>query len=214
VLVSNTDEQLSLTSHAVRRNLMPTIFGKLSENPTDHRILHDFCRGIFLSGECYAFAIALSQGLCWPLIGLMKVGEIHHAGALAPDGRIHDVRGLLTEADFGRDFLAPPFIIREITAEELYATRPVSECLIKKARSLAEVLFPDLPWIETHAMRVKAFADELEALSRRYGFWISSSVPADPPRLCTGDGDEDGYVIHPLMDGLTYTIRRYLSDVC
>ena len=189
---------------------MATIFHNLDQNPEDHEMLHDMYRGIFLEGECYAFAIALNQGLGWLMVGLMKGDVIWHAGVRAPDGRIHDVRGFVTDGEFGGHFLSPPFNIREIAIDELYATRPVEEYAIKKARQLAEVLWPDLPWVSTHAMKVKAFADELEALSRKDGLWICGGVPAEPARLFSGGGDEGGYLVRPTVDGLTYTINRYL----
>lgn len=189
---------------------MPTILHKLEQNPEDHEMLHDMYRGVFLEGECYAFAMALNQGLAWPMIGLMKGDVIWHAGVRAPDGRIHDVRGFLTEEEFGGHFLSPPFNIREIVSDELYATRPIHDYTIKKARQLAEVLWPDLPWIESNVSKVKAFADELETLCRKHQLWICGSVPADPPRLFTGCGDEGGYEIHPTIDGLAHTITRYL----
>ncbi|KND50821.1 MAG: hypothetical protein AB202_00245 [Parcubacteria bacterium C7867-007] len=189
---------------------MPTILRKLEQSPEDHEMLHDMYRGVFLEGECYAFAIALNQGLNWPMAGLMKDAVIWHAGVRAPDGRIHDVRGLLTEEEFGGHFLSPPFDIREITANELYATRPVHNYTVKRARQLAEVLWPELPWVENHTMKAQAFADELEALSRKYGLWITGGIPADPPRLFTGGGDEGGYEVRHTIDGLAHTITRYL----
>jgi hypothetical protein len=188
---------------------MPTILHTLEQCPEDHEMLHDLFRGVFLEGECYAFAMALNQGLGWPMVGLMKGDVIWHAGVRSLEGRIHDVRGYVTEDEFGGYFLSPPFNLREITADELYATRPVDDYTIKRARQLAEVLWPELPWIESHAMKVKAFADELEALSRKYGFWICAGVPADPPRLFTGAGEEGGYIVRPTMDGQAHTINRY-----
>jgi hypothetical protein len=189
---------------------MATVLYTLDQTPEDKELLHDMYRGIFLHGECYAFAIALHQGLGWPMVGLMKGDTIWHAGVRAPDAHIHDIRGQLTEDQFGRGFLSPPHSIRLITEEELYATRPVDEFSIKKARQLAEVLWPALPWMESQSMKVKAFADELENLSRKHGLWICGSVPADPPRLFSGYGDEGGYAIRPTQDGLTHTICRYL----
>lgn len=188
---------------------MPTILRTLKQSPKDREMLHSMYRRFFLEGECYAFALALNQGLGWPMVGLMKSSTILHAGVHAPDGRFHDIRGFLTEEKFGGHFLSPPFIIREVVADELYATRPIDEHTIKKARQLAEVLWPDLPWVSTHAMKVQAFADELEALSRKHGLWICGGVPADPPRLFIGGGDEGGYVVRPTVDGLSHTINRY-----
>jgi hypothetical protein len=83
--------------------------------------------------------------------------------------------------------------------------------MIKRAWQLAEVMWPDLPWIDTTTAKVVAFADELEELCRKHGLWIYGGVPADPPRLYLGGGDEGGYELFPTIDGSTHTINRYLN---
>lgn len=191
---------------------MPTILHTLEQSPEDHALLHSLHRGGFLEGECYAFAIALHRGLGWPMVGLMKDDVIWHAGVRAPDGRIHDVRGLLSEEDFGRYFSLPPSCIREIAIEELYATRPIHDRTIVFAGRLAEALWPNLPWLDSQTRKVKAFADELEALSRKHGLWIRGSVPADPPRIYIDCGEEGGYEVRPTVDGLAHTIDRYFRS--
>ncbi|MBP9668952.1 MAG: hypothetical protein KBE09_01545 [Candidatus Pacebacteria bacterium] len=190
---------------------MPTIIATLKKNPEDHALLHDMYRHVYLNGECYAFAIALNDGLGWPMVGLMKGDVIWHAGVRAPDGRIHDVRGFLSEETFASYFLSPPFVLRTIDETMMRNTRKIDEHTIRYARHLAETLWPELPWKETYAMKVHAFAEELEALSRKHGFWITGSVPAQAPRLYKECGDEGGYRVCPTSDGLAYTVRRYLD---
>ncbi|MDB5244224.1 MAG: hypothetical protein JWN18_94 [Parcubacteria group bacterium] len=191
---------------------MPTLIHTLDENPQDKKMLHDlYCSG-FLEGECYAFAIALNDGLDWPLVGLMKGDVVWHAGVWAPDGLIYDARGPLSKDAFARHFLLHPYDIRDVTTHELYATRPIDERSIKKARRLAEVLWPDLPWIDSAVAKVKAFADELEALSRKHGLWVCGNVPANTPILFAGYGDEGGYEVRPNSLGLNYSINRYLPS--
>lgn len=190
---------------------MPTILHRLDENPSDHRMLHDLCRGIFLEGECYAFAIALHQGLGWPMVGLMRDGVIWHAGVRNPYGRIHDARGSLTEEGFCEYFDGSPSDIRGIDIQELYAQRPVSELSIRRARRSAELLWPDLPWRDMTALKVRAFAEELESVCRKHGFWIVGALPTALPRLFKGQGDEGGYEIRPTVDGNAFTIDRYLT---
>jgi hypothetical protein len=194
---------------------MPTIYWTLDSTPEDYNTLHGFAVSLFLRGECYAFAIALNQGLGWPLVGLMAGDTVWHAGVRSPDGKIHDVRGLLTkeefEEEFGADFLSPTFSIREITEGELHAVGPISDHSVKMARQLAEVLWPDLPWVETQAMNARAFADELEVLSRKYGLWICGGIPTQPPCLFVGDGDEYGYLVRAAATVMgTHTIGRVL----
>jgi hypothetical protein len=190
---------------------MPTILHRLDEKPEDRRLLHDLCLGIFLEGECYAFAIALHQGLGWPMVGLMMNGTIWHAGVRNPFGGIRDVRGNLSEEEFCGHFGGLPSEIREIDIKELYAQRPISDLSILRARRCAELLWPDIEWRTTTYLRVCAFAEELESLSRKYGFWIASAVPTATPLLFKGHGDEGGYEVRPTVDGTAHTINRYLK---
>lgn len=196
---------------------MPTIVHTLATKPEDHKLLHDTFKSAFLEGECYEFAIALNQGLGWPLIGLIKPWDagsklhnvIWHTGVQSPDGQILDVRGFNSEIEFGTYFFPPPYVLREVTLDELQAVRPVDNWNIARARHLAEQLWPDLPWRETFAMKVRAFADELEILSRKHGLWIHGNIPTHPPLLTPGDDDEQGYEVSPLMGSHTCTIKRY-----
>ena len=123
---------------------------------------------------------------------------------------MHDIRGFLTEEEFGEHFLSPPFDIREITADELRATRPVHDFVIARGRKLAETLWPDLPWIETAASRAIVFADELETLCRKHGLWIFNNIPTQLPLLVQSDGEEGGYEVIQRMDG-GFAINRYFQ---
>ncbi len=190
---------------------MTTILHKLEQNPEDHELLRSLFRSTYLDGECYAFAIALHRGLNWPIVGLMKGDVVWHAGVRSPDDRVHDIRGFLTEDEFGGHFLSPPFTFHNVSESDLLAIRPVHDYTIKHARRLAEVLWPDLPWIESTASKITAFTDELEALCRKHGLWIRGAVPANPPRLFIGGGDEGGYEVRPTIDGIAYTIDQYLA---
>lgn len=190
---------------------MPTIIHKLEEHEEEYEMLHDMNKAIFFDGECYAFAIALHQGLGWPIVGLVLGKVIRHAGVQSPDGTLRDVRGSLTEEEFGNYFSSPPFDIQELRVDELRAVRPIHDRTIEKARQWAEVLWPDLPWLHSHTSKVLAFADELEALCRKHGFWIRSPVPASPPILYDAYGEEGGFELHNTIDGVAYTIDRYLT---
>ena len=69
------------------------------------QLLYDFCTGVYLDGECYAFAVALQQNLGWPIMGLMHGGTIRHALLQRPDGGLFDARGPIKSKDAGRQNL-------------------------------------------------------------------------------------------------------------
>lgn len=193
-------------SCAINTADMPTMFNNLCEK--DRKSLQNVALGLYLEGECYSFAIALHRGLGWPIVGLMKENLIWHAGVRCPDGKIHDVRGPLSEEKFGRHFLSPPYNIKEVSVDDLLKTRPVHEVLIDRARQFAENIWPELPWINSYAAKVKAFADELEKLSIKHGVWFSSTTT--PAALFRGEGDEKGYEVHTSLTGGAHTIKRRL----
>jgi hypothetical protein len=186
---------------------MPTVMHTLAEQPEEHRLLHEIYGGGFLHGECYAFALALYEGLGWPLVGLMNGAVIWHAGVRSPDGNIRDVRGSLSEAKFAEGFVSAPYRIIPIVQSDLYNTRPIDTRAIDMARRLAETIWPELPWRSTHANRVRAFVDELEELCRKHNLWIMHPLVTQLPRVAKGDELEDGYDVRPL-DGSTFTIQR------
>ena len=181
----------------------------------DKKFLQDLCFGMFLDGECYAFAIALNEGLGWPMVGLMSGKEIRHAAVRRPDGKLHDARGPVSEQQFGHPFcFAPPYDLRTVTAEDLIrAGEPNGprKFSIDMARRTAEALWPELPWENSLASKVSAFAEELEALSRKHGLWIRSSVPTAASMIAIGLDDEGGYELRPTVDGVTFTIDRYFA---
>lgn len=195
---------------------MPTIIHMVGEKDQEEwERLHDMYQYIFLHGECFSFALALHRGLDWPLIALMKDEKILHAAVRNPDGRIHDVRGFVSEEEFGKPFLGArkDFIIREIDTSALDAVEPTHEHTIQCARNAAEILWPKLPWKETRISKIAAFADEFEALCRKHKLWIRAPFldPTIAPPLAFGEGDEGGYELFPTIDGFSYTINRYLA---
>jgi hypothetical protein len=195
---------------------MPTITHTLRDiDPESIDVLHGMCVQIFLDGECYAFATALSEGLAWPMIGLMDGQVIRHVGVKSPEGNVYDARGHISEEVFANGFgLTPPYIVRTVIKEELGRVGESIEVRansVRLARKLAEAIWPELPWKESLSSRVRAFADELETLSRKHGLWIRSAIPAAVPVIATGDTEEGGYKLLPTFDGCTFTIERYFA---
>jgi hypothetical protein len=164
--------------------------------------------GIFADGQCYAFAIALYLGTGLPLVGLMEGKEIRHAGVRGEDGLIYDVRGAFMDADFGRDYLHPPYIICDISMTDLRRRKPIEDGALHRARRLAEALYPTLPWQNSLETQMLAFASELETLSRKHGIWIRSAYPTARPHLSLGDGEETGYRLFYTADGHGLTFDR------
>jgi hypothetical protein len=194
---------------------MPTMVRKLDRDE-EHETLRDLFKGPYLEGECYAFAIALHQGLGWPMLGLMNKEVVRHVAVRSPDGKLFDARGFVLEEQFGRPFsFAPPYDLSEVTLEDLVRKGESNETRahsVRSARRVAELLWPELPWKDSLALRAYAFANELEALSRKHKFWIRAPVPADPPVLAVGEDDEGGYELCPTMDGFAFTINRYFPS--
>lgn len=175
--------------------------------------LHDMARAMFLDGECYAFAVALSRGLGRPMVGLMRGDEIRHATVYMISHLLHDVRGIFSQEDpkLGEPFgMSPPYTLRTITEGDLLAVRPVHERTIATAARFAEAIWPNLPWTNSRARRAAAFAEELEALSRKHKFWIRAPYPAAMPILCDGMDDEAGYTLQHTCDASSFTIDRRL----
>ncbi len=197
---------------------MPTIVHKLGEeNKRDWGMLHDAYIGGFLHGDCYAFAIALHQGLGWQIVGLIRNEQgrdrIRHVAVRNPDGRLFDIRGYIEDEEMGTPFsYEPPHDIRDVAVSDLEAEAHTQPYTIERARRVAETLWPELPWKETFASRVVAYADEIEAISRKHGFWIYAPLPNpnSAPPLAIGEGDEGGYDLRPTIGGFNYLISRYL----
>jgi hypothetical protein len=89
--------------------------------------------------------------------------------------------------------------------------RPVPENTIEQAREYAEKLWPQYPWMESQLMQAKAFVDELEKLSRKYGFWIRAPYPAQKPVLCKAFGQETGYSLEHGLIGESFLVDRSLE---
>jgi len=187
---------------------MSVVIGNL--NPQADRMLKEWCMSVYLHGECYAFAIALHRELGWPIVGLMHEGTVRHAMVQRPkDGRLFDARGSVPEGKVGKPFeISPPYNLAQVEERDLQAIQPVQEASIQWAVQVAEKLWPALPWRDSLRERMRNFAEELETLSHKHGLWIRGSMPAQPPLLVPGNGDESGYALCPLADGSTYTIGR------
>lgn len=191
---------------------MPARYQGLNDDALDH--LGSFIRATYLDGQCYEFAIALSEMTAWPMIGLIHNGTIRHAMVERPDGQYFDARGPFNSPEAGIPFGIAHPILRPVDDSEITAVRPVHDSDIALAKRLIVALWPNLPAIPGSSLRqrVMAFAAELEDLSRRHALWIRAPYPASRPVMATGDGDEDGYVVQPTDDGFTYTIDRVFTS--
>ena len=178
-------------------------------DPEATRVLHEILLAGCLDGNCYEFALALHRDFGWPMVGLMDGSVPRHVLIRDPDGVLRDVRGRLEKTEIGRPFgMRPPYDLQDITEKDILKTRPVRERSIATARQLAEKVWPELPWKSTEAARMKAFADELETLSRKHGLWIRSAIPAAPPMISEGDDMEAGYTLVPTVNCGGYQIDR------
>jgi hypothetical protein len=181
--------------------------------------LQGLVEGAYLDGQCYELAAALRRGLGWPMVALMVGDLVRHAVVRHPDGGFWDARGRVGEEALGAPFGLTPggFALREVEEADLRAVRSVPPDAVTSAARLAMALWPDLPWRElpwrepTWRDRVVAFAEELEELSRRHGVWLRSAVPAAPPMLARGEGDESGYRLVQTADGTGWGVDRVLD---
>ncbi|MDP3734830.1 MAG: hypothetical protein Q8R39_00155 [bacterium] len=163
----------------------------------------------FLHGACYEFAIAMHLGTGWPLVGLMHQGVVQHAVVRCSEGLYFDARGYVTEDKLNEPGFAAVFEICDIDERTLRITRQVLDHGL--ARSIAEALWPHLPWRHSLRSRMAAFVDELEDLSRKHGFWLRAVVPGAPSLIGPAYGDENGYSIAPIGCGREYSIDRCLK---
>ena len=167
--------------------------------------------GIFLHGECYAFALALHRGLGYRLMGLIGGnGVINHAVVAEPDGGYRDIRGVVSPEEAKKPFSVTS--IRQVSERELYQQRPIHDRDIVHARKVAETLWPELPWDTTAAQKVVAFTDELEALCRKHGVWIFGAIPAQQPIIQAMDEESfRGYDLKPNPNGTMFHLERVLE---
>lgn len=181
------------------------------------KMLKKMAKAVYLDGECYAFAIALSRGLGWPMVALVQapLGTLRHAAAYGPDHRLYDARGSFTQDDpaFGEPFgFVAPYAPRHVTEANLRAVRPVNERSVARAGEFAEAIWPDLPWLSSRKRRAMDFLLELEGLCRKHQFWIRSPFPAGRPVLCDGVGDEAGYTLQHTAEAGSFFIDRRLGE--
>ncbi len=181
--------------------------------------LHDIALDCYLDGECYAFAIALSRGVGWKLVGLMSEGGTapRHAAVYTLDHKLFDVRGPIAQDSplFGQPFgMKPPYTLKPINEAELYRVRPIHDNSIRMAGTRAQAIWPNLPWRTSvsRVARAQAFADGLERLSRETGIWLRAPVPASKPIISEMFGEEAGYTIQYTDDGIAFTIDRRLKN--
>lgn len=188
---------------------MTTIIRTLKDQGVENwKMLHGMYEDLFLHREGYAFAIALHQGLGWPLVGVIEKGEVTHAGVRSPDGRVHDVRGFVSEEEFVRPFSSEsPYDLQELLVEDLLVIRPVHESAIKRARQVAETLWPELPWRSVSISKVVAFVEELEVLCRKHNLWIRPPFSTQVTSIQEGDGGEKGFTVGPSLNGFGHTLE-------
>lgn len=197
---------------------MPTIVTKITDDKKNLGRIKEIYTDAFLFGVCGAFALALHQGLGWPLVILMRGSEECHVAVRTPDGQLFDVRGPMSKEDvgFGEPYsCVPPYDLRNVKQEDVRqksAIKPIGSYDIKIARGVAETLFPGLPWDTTLVSRVSAFADDLEALCRKHKLWIRSPNPNNMPIVTTEFGMENGYDLHQTMDGSEFMLNRRLKN--
>ncbi len=198
---------------------MATKFEKLPG--AEWRDLRNRCAVTFLHGPCYEFALALSRGLDWPIVGLMTgsiltgSGVPTHAFVRDPSGKLRDARGIPFSGKstrMGRPFeVSPPYILKNLTEDDLRKVREISEIMIHRASLFAQTLWPELPWkTRCFRPRMAAFVNDLEVLCRKHGVWIREFGPNSPTIVDEIDGNEGGFIVRPALNG-PYLIERYFK---
>lgn len=194
---------------------MPTIVKEMEEDedllgsPSAWLAMH---REKYLFGMCYAFALALHEGLGWPIIGIAQLNVIEHAGVRTPEGLYMDIRGPLSASVFVRPYHKHgEYALRELTADDLQRQNQVPRSAINAARYIAQKIFPDLPWYDQYE-RIRQFANELEELSRKHSFWIRGGTPGTLPFVYEAYGEEEGYTVIPHPDFQSYQLTRRLPN--
>lgn len=159
-------------------------------------------RANYSDKNSFAFAIAMYRGLGWPLQAFFAGKPLKpiRAGVCIPKtGGIFDARGPVGEDDFaGTPRLTTAKHrddIGDIREGEVYAMFKIVDSQVERARLWAEMLWPDLPWEEPRLRKEMRFADELEALSRKYGLWITGVSVGLAPIVHDSKGDESGYIL-------------------
>lgn len=180
---------------------------------TEKRYLLQTIYGACMHGYCYIFAIALHRALGWPIMGILDDDgkSIWHAVVMQPDNQLRDVRGPVPLEKLGEPFnKKPPYALVEVTEEDLRARDPnITDLAIESLQQKAEAIWPELPWPKSSLrQKTESFLVELEALSRKHGFWIRGSIPAHLPVLSPEDGRETGYIARPTPTGSEFFLNR------
>ena len=172
------------------------------ESEEDAEFIQDMAEAL-LEGNCYELAIAIHRGTGWPLYGLlMHDGVVRHAAVQTPEGQFFDARGRISVQQLYEPFgNTNTLSLQKISEQTMQDVRRVDEHAIDMSRRIAELAWPDLPWMDSARTRMVAFLQDLEELSRRHSVWIRSPVPAAAPHLEPADGSEDGYTLRPTLTG-------------
>ncbi len=167
---------------------------------------------VYLDGSCYEFAVALKRGTGWPMIGIMEKGVIRHAGVRNDAGEFIDSRGIVPHDQIGKPFgLAAPYIMKEVSEQDLLAVRQMSDLGIHRASLMAETLWPSWPWKETcFKSRAAAFLADLDRLCRKHDVWIRAPLPNSDIILDERVGDE-GFIASQTLTGQYFFDRRLES---
>lgn len=175
------------------------------------------CAGLYLEKpdgrRADVFTAALHEGLGWRMVALTKGDDaILHTLLENPHGGYFDARGPVAEREIGQAIgIARPYRLHILEPEnfpEPSEDPKFRRIAIDKARGYAEAAWPDLPWKESALQRAQAFAEELETLCARHGFFIRSSCPGSGPILYPAYGDEAGFNLTPLVGGESFLLDR------
>lgn len=205
---------------------MPTTVLTLHERDRD--ALRWSIESGYLHGDCYAFAAGLHRITGWPMV---KLRNGNHAGVLAPDGMVWDVRGPLNPEQFARgyadfdDVVLVPLSMPEV--QKLYPGLGPG-CI---AERFASIFYPELPHLpSSDRERNIAFMDEVERIGRRYDVHLlSPRVISRWAVISVSEGDETYRIykhdrrflldralpneVRPPPDGTPVKIRRFVADL-
>ncbi|KND49312.1 MAG: hypothetical protein AB203_02855 [Parcubacteria bacterium C7867-008] len=194
---------------------MAIIVRPLEESSREWQDLYTYAKGIYLNGECYTFAAALSRALDWPMIGLMEGDTVAHAAVLTPEDKILDVRGIpfaQDDPEFGRIFNhKPPYddCLQFLLEEDF--PRPFHERHILIAQRYAQQLWPSLPWPYSRERKVQNFLEGLERLCTEHD--VSIFTPNGGSIFLEDcQGGEAGFEGTAFPSDGKYIIKRILKN--
>lgn len=185
----------------------------------DRRELRHQVRAMYLNGGCYELATAMHEKLEWPLYGLVRDGVVMHAFVcdMRADTKptyFYDARGRVLEPQL-RDGVESTrdTVLQPIGLGDLTKTRPINRSMSRRAGTMAELTWPELPWLHSSAERFVRFADALEKLCQEHGVYIRDIAPGCRPVLYSAYGDEGGFRLHPNVTGdEQYFLERLLPS--